>query len=176
MTLIRRESGYTLIEMLIVMSIMGLVMTAVTTLFVQASNAEVDMNGRFQAQQSARLALDKIRREAHCAQSVTLTGNTKATINFPASSPCGTSVSWCTAQIGSGSRYGLYRQTGASCSSAGTLYVDYLTSGSVFTYAAQSSLGLAKLSIDFPVNVKPSRSFETYELKGDVALRNSTRT
>ena len=36
-------------------------------LFVSASHAQVDMNNRFQAQQNARLALDGLRREIHCA-------------------------------------------------------------------------------------------------------------
>jgi len=45
------ERGYSLVELLTVMAIMGVVMTGVTALLVQGSNAEVDMNGRFQAQQ-----------------------------------------------------------------------------------------------------------------------------
>ena len=36
------------------------IMAGSTTLFVQGSNAEIDMNNRFQAQQNARLALDKL--------------------------------------------------------------------------------------------------------------------
>ena len=69
------ERGFTLIELLIVMVIMGVVTTAVTTLFVTGSNAELDMNNRFQAQVNARLALDKVRREIHCANVATPTGS-----------------------------------------------------------------------------------------------------
>ena len=50
------------------MIIMSVVLTGLTTLFVQGSNAELDMNRRFEAQQDSRVALDKIRREIHCAQ------------------------------------------------------------------------------------------------------------
>jgi prepilin-type N-terminal cleavage/methylation domain-containing protein len=65
-----QQRGYTLVELLTVMSILGVVMTGLTTLFVQGSNAEVDMNARFQAQQDTRLALDRMRRDAHCASDV----------------------------------------------------------------------------------------------------------
>jgi prepilin-type N-terminal cleavage/methylation domain-containing protein len=169
------DRGYSLIEMLTVMSILAVVMTGLTTLFVQGSNAEVDMNSRFQAQQDARLALDKIRRESHCAQSVTLTGATQATINFPTGSSCGTSVSWCTVSAGT-TRYKLFRQVGSTCGSSGTSFADHLTTANVFSYAAQSTTSLAKLTVDLPINVKPSKTQETYELKSDIALRNSSRS
>jgi prepilin-type N-terminal cleavage/methylation domain-containing protein len=169
------ERGYSLVELLTVMAIMGVVMTGVTALLVQGSNAEVDMNGRFQAQQDARVAFDKIRRDGHCASLVTLTGQTQATLTVP--SACGSQLSWCTVQVGgSTTRYSLYRQSGATCGTSGVKWADYLTSGNVFAYTAQSSQSLAKLSVDLPINLRPSRTFETYELKGDIALRNSTRS
>jgi prepilin-type N-terminal cleavage/methylation domain-containing protein len=172
---LRSESGYSLVELLTVMAIMGVVMTGVTALLVQGANAEVDMNGRFQAQQTARVAFDKIRRDGHCASVVALTGQTQATLTVP--SACGTQFSWCTVAVGSSTtRYALYRQSGATCGTGGVKWADYLTSGNVFTYTAQSSESLAKLSVDLPVNVKPTRTSETYELKGDIALRNSTRS
>ena len=34
---------------------------------VSGTNAEVDMNRRFQAQTEARLGLDKLRSEVHCS-------------------------------------------------------------------------------------------------------------
>jgi prepilin-type N-terminal cleavage/methylation domain-containing protein len=168
------ERGYSLVELLTVMAIMGVVMTGVTALLVQGSNAEVDMNARFRAQQTARVAFDKIRREGHCASLATLTGQTKATLTVDAA--CGSQVSWCTVAVSGTTRYALYRQSGATCGSSGVKWADYLTSGNVFTYTAQSSQSLAKLSVDLPVNVRPTRTYETYDLKGDIALRNSTRT
>jgi type II secretory pathway pseudopilin PulG len=168
------ERGDSLVELLTVMEILGVVMTGVTALLVEGSNAEVDMNARFQAQQTARVAFDKIRREGHCASLATLTGQTKATLTVDAA--CGSQVSWCTVAVSGTTRYALYRQSGATCGSSGVKWADYLTSGNVFTYTAQSSQSLAKLSVDLPVNVRPTRTYETYDLKGDIALRNSTRT
>jgi len=62
-----REEGYSLVELLIVMVILGTVLASLTTVFVSGSNAEIDLNRRFQAQQEARLALDKFRTDIHGA-------------------------------------------------------------------------------------------------------------
>lgn len=172
----RDERGYTLVEMLTVLVIFGTVMSALLVLLVQGTNAELDMNNRFQAQQDARLALDKIRRETHCASAVTVSSASSVTLSLPSYCPTGNgSVTWCTVSLGT-SRYGLFRKAGATCDSTGVRWADHLTTANVFSYAAQSSTSLAKLSVDFPVNVKPSRTVDTYELKDDIVLRNSTRS
>jgi prepilin-type N-terminal cleavage/methylation domain-containing protein len=173
---VRDERGYTLVEMLTVLVVFGTVMSALLTLLVQGTNAELGMNNRFRAQQDARLALDKIRREAHCATAVTVSSASSVTLSLPSYCPTGNgSVTWCAVSLGT-SRYGLYRKAGAACDSTGVRWADYLTSANVFGYAAQSSTSLAKLSVDFPIDVKPSRTVETYELKDDIVLRNSTRS
>ena len=182
---LRRERGYSLIEMLIVLSIMSVVMGALTTVFVHASNAELDMNNRFQAQQGARLALDKMRREVHCASVATPTGQSSSvTLTLPNYCKTGTgSITWCTRNV-STNRYALYRVVGSTCS-GGVKWADYLVPTSsapvcsgalcIFTYTAQSTTSLAKLHVDFPVNIKPSKSVELYELADDIVLRNSSR-
>jgi type II secretory pathway pseudopilin PulG len=172
---LRREDAYSLVEMLTVLVIFGTVMGALMTLFVQATNAENDMNNRFRAQQQARLALDRLRREAHCATAATASSTSAVTLSLP--SYCGNgSVTWCTVSLGT-SRYGLFRKVGASCDATGVRYADYLTRANVFpTYTAQSTTALATLSVDFPVNVRPARTVDLYELKDDIVLRNGTRT
>ena len=183
---LRGERGYSLIEMLIVLSIMSVVMGALTTVFVQASNSELDMNNRFQAQQESRLALDKMRREVHCGSVATPAGSSSSvTLTLPAYCKTGSgSITWCTRNV-STNRYALYRVVGVSCS-GGVKWADYLVPTSsasvcsgtlcIFTYVAQSTSSLAKLHVDFPVNVKPSKSVELYELADDIVLRNSTRS
>ena len=49
------EEGYTLIELIVVMAILGTVVAGLTTVFVSGSAAELDLNLRFQAQQQGRL-------------------------------------------------------------------------------------------------------------------------
>jgi prepilin-type N-terminal cleavage/methylation domain-containing protein len=193
---LRGEGGYSLIEMLTVMVIMGVVMGSLTTVFVSASNSETDMNKRFQAQLTARLALDKMRREVHCAKSATpadvATSSITITLSWPQSDGttfnCKTgsgSVTWCTRSVAT-NQYALYRVVGLTCT-GGIKWADFLvpaaaaptcgnpTALCIFKYTAQSTSSLAKLHVDFPVNVRPAKTFDRYELVDDIALRNSAR-
>jgi prepilin-type N-terminal cleavage/methylation domain-containing protein len=188
----RGEGGYTLVEMLTVMVIMGIVMGALTTVFISASKSQNDMDRRFQAQLGARLGLDKLRREARCATQVTSASPSSSsassiTLSLPSYCKTGSgSVTWCTRSI-STNRYGLYRATGATCS-GGVLWADYLvpttaaptcgtpTALCVFAYTAQSVTSLATLHVDLPVNLNPSNAVDMYELADDVVLRNSSRS
>lgn len=169
------ERGYSLVELLTSMAILSVVISGITTLFVQGSNAEVDMNRRYQAQQQARVAIDKLRRDAHCSSAV-IKPNSSTMLIF--NDPCvtGGAVSWCT--VASGSVYALYRSATATCNATATPYGDSIVnaSGAVFTYVQQSTLSLAKVSVDLIVNIKPALTKENYELKDDMVLRNSTRT
>ena len=181
-----RERGYSLVEMLIVMAILGVVMGSLTTVFVQATNAEQGMNDRFQAQLTARLALDKMRREVHCASVATPAGSASSvTLTLPSYCKTGSgSITWCTRSVAT-NRYALYRVVGSTCT-GGVKWADYLTptasatvcSGAlcIFNYTAQSVTSLADLKVDFPVNLRPSKSVELYELTDDIVLRNSTRS
>ena len=173
-----RDDGYSLVELLVSMVILATVMGSVTVLFVQASNAEVDLQNRFQAQQAARLALDKLRRETHCASEASAATSNSVTLTLASYCPTrigsGTSVTWCTA--GSSSRFGLYRKVGTACDATGVRWADYLTTGSVFTYYPQSASSLAKLHVDFPINLRPAKTVDAYELVDDIVLRNSSRT
>jgi prepilin-type N-terminal cleavage/methylation domain-containing protein len=187
---VRGERGYTLVEMLTVLVIMSVVMGSLTTVFVAATNSESGMNNRFQAQLTARLALDKMRREVHCASVVSaaspsLTQASSITITLPSYCVTGSgSITWCTRSV-STNRYALYRVTGASCT-GGTKWADYLAPSSnapvcsgalcIFGYTAQSTASLAKLHVDFPVNLKPSKTVNLYELTDDIVLRNSSRS
>src|SRR6184192_1881295 len=102
--------------MLTVLLIMGAVMGGLTTVFVSATSADNDMNNRFRAQQTARLALDKLRREVHCASAATLAGSATSSITLTLPNYCKTysgnaSVTWCTRSVATNS-YALYRADG----------------------------------------------------------------
>jgi prepilin-type N-terminal cleavage/methylation domain-containing protein len=174
------ERGYSLSEMLVVLAILGIVLGALTQLFVSASTAQVDMTRRFEAQQEMRLALDKLRREIHCANEVTGSPATSSIV-IALGSYCPTNgtgadvdVTWCTQ--GSGQRFALWRYNGTACSGTGRKEADYLTIDKVFTaYAPPASGGLGKLSVLLPVDVDPSDAKQSYVLKDDIALRNTLR-
>lgn len=173
------DQGLTLVELLVVTVLFGVIIAAVTTLFVQATNAETDLNNRFQSQLSARLALDRLRREVHCASSVTPAGPASSiTLTLPTYCRAGTGTSkWCTVAFnGSTTRFRLWRSSADPCGDAADrLYADYLTTGTIFNYVVQSSASLGKVHIDLPVDIDPSKP-GSYQLTDDLVLRNSLRT
>ena len=180
---LRGERGFSLVEMITVMAIMSVVLTGLTTLFVSASNAEVDMNRRFQAQQDSRVALDKIRREIHCAQGASTnpaTGEAPAlTLDLPGQCPTAvgsaqTNVTWCSVLVSTG-RYRLHRKVGVACDATGVRWADYLTQANLFQFQAASTDSLAKVRVSFPVDVKTGDATPPYRLCDHIVLRNTLR-
>lgn len=177
------ERGFSLVEMLTVMAIMSVVLTGLTTLFVQGSNAELDMNRRFQAQQDARVALDKIRREIHCAQAAVTSpatgGSPRVQLDLPGQCPTAvnsaqTYVTWCSVLVSTG-RYRLYRKVGVACDATGVRWADYLTQANLFENQLPSTDSLAKVRVSFPVDVKTDDATPAYRLCDHIVLRNTLR-
>lgn len=173
------ERGLTLVELIVVTIVFGVVLTAVTTLFVSATNSETDLNNRFQAQLSARLALDRLRREVHCASAVNPVGPTSSLVlTLPAYCRVGTGTStWCAVPYpGSTTRFRLWRSAANPCGDAADrLYADFLTAATIFEYVVQSSQSLGKVRINLPVDLNPAKP-GSYTLSDELVLRNSTRT
>jgi prepilin-type N-terminal cleavage/methylation domain-containing protein len=170
------EHGYTLIELLQVMVILGVIVGALTALFVQASNAELDMNRRFQAQQEARVAVDRMRREIHCSSGITPAGNASSiAVTIPSQCPtsggAAITVTYRTVLVSTG-RYKLERQVGAGPI---TKLADYIRVGNVFTYTAPTTASLGKLRVDLPINIQPPGSGSNWQLVADMVLRNTSR-
>jgi prepilin-type N-terminal cleavage/methylation domain-containing protein len=174
---LRGEAGHSLIELLTVMVIMSIVMAGITGVFVSGSKAQAEQDRRFQAQVGTRLALDRIRRDIHCANGVTPYATNAVTLKLSAS--CGNDVSWCTSAVtGYTNRYRLYRQLGGpTCGPTGGIMVaDYLTRAAAFPEFLHP-IGckcLASLRVDFVVSVKGS-TIDAYELTDTIYLRNSGR-
>jgi prepilin-type N-terminal cleavage/methylation domain-containing protein len=174
--LLSSASGYTMVELLTVMLILTVIMTGLTALFVQASNAELDMNRRFQAQQQARVAVDRMRREIHCSSGVSPAG-AAASIAVTIPSQCPTSggsavtVTYRTVLVSTG-RYKLERQVGTGPIAK---LADYIRLENVFTYTAPTTTSLGKLRVDLPINIQPPGSGSNWELVADMVLRNTSR-
>jgi len=181
-TVLAREEGYSLVELLMVSTILVIVVGSLTTIFVGASKGELDMNQRFQAQEHARLAIDKLRREIHCASAVSPSGTSSSiTLTIPAQCPTAqgfTAIRWCVlAPPGAGvGRYALYRSTAATCTTAsGVRWADYLRTQTIFTYTVQSSQSLGSLAVALEVRVNPNVGHGTFRLNDRIVLRNSSR-
>jgi prepilin-type N-terminal cleavage/methylation domain-containing protein len=184
------EHGYSLSEMLVVLVIIGIVLGALAQLFVSASNAQVDMTRRFEAQQEMRLALDKLRREIHCASTVTGAPGTSIFISLGSYCPTNSAgvpkVTWCTKDKNGvvppepdpdkGAPYSLWRYNGTACSGTGRKEADYLTIPNVFAgFPTPPAGSLPTLSVELPVDVKPADPKQRYTLKDDIVLRNAGR-
>jgi prepilin-type N-terminal cleavage/methylation domain-containing protein len=172
---LRGDRGYSLIEMLVVMVIMSIVFAGVTAVFVAGSKAQADQDRRFQAQLTTRIALDKIRRDIHCANDVTPYATNSVTLKI--SGCTGGDISWCTVAVsGYTDRFALYRKAGTTCAaSGGTMIADYLTTADAFPAFTHTTGSLAALQVDFTVSVKRSATVDTYDLGDTIFLRNSLR-
>jgi type II secretory pathway pseudopilin PulG len=111
-----REEGVSLTELIVVVAILGTIMAGLSQLFVSASNSQVEQTNRTGAQQAARLALVKLRREIHCAKAVSPNPNgtwPTRSVTVVLGDLCPTylsgiaSVTWCT--VGGGAPYTLWR-------------------------------------------------------------------
>jgi prepilin-type N-terminal cleavage/methylation domain-containing protein len=172
---VRDDRGFTMIEVIVAMTILIIVLTGVTALFASGTKSQADLEVRLTAQTNLRVGLDKLRREVHGACLASASSATSVTITL--GSGCATSITWCTQ--GSGSRYGLYRIVGTTCT-GGTMWADYLTSGSVFTMAAKNSpvgsYAVARLHVLFTVDADPAVPGGRFGVVDDVAFRNSARS
>jgi prepilin-type N-terminal cleavage/methylation domain-containing protein len=166
----RGQAGYSLVELIAVMAILVTVVTSITALFTAGAKSQLELNRRFEAQQYVRIATDRMRREVHCSTVVTFTSAASVTVALAATCPTAggsaQNIVYDTLLVSTG-RYRLRR--------AGVTIADYLTSGSVFSYTAQSTSSLAKLHLDLPVNIRQNEGWKTWRLATDIVLRNSTR-
>ena len=174
----RSERGYSLVETITVLAILGTVMGSLTGLFVAGTRAEVDMNTRFETQLNARIALTKVRRDVHCSSSAAAT-DTTVTLTLETFCRTGSGpVTWCVLPI-AGDRYGLYRKIGSTCDATGVRWADYLTPLTTpftfFSYSPQSASSLAKVSVDIPVDRDTGDPSPAYRLQDAFVLRNSER-
>jgi prepilin-type N-terminal cleavage/methylation domain-containing protein len=175
------QGGYTLTEMLVVLAILGTVIGALAGIFTSALRAEVDMNRKFQAQQGARVALGKLRRELHCAQQTFVQPNgAAATIVSAVSAKTAYcrpgQATWCVlAVVGPPSRYALYRKAGATCDSAGVKMADFLTSIAVFQLMAPASGSRGRVAVDLRVDIDPASPARRYRLYDEITMRGSAR-
>jgi prepilin-type N-terminal cleavage/methylation domain-containing protein len=183
--LVGGEDGYTLVELVVVMAILGTVVAALTTVFVSGSAAEIDLNLRFQAQQQGRLGLNQIRSDVHCAsaaQAQTIGSYPGLKLAVGSCYPSTPTISWCVVPVTTTpARYAVYRSTATSsiCTAgdtARTLVADYLTTSTgVFTTGTIARFALQTVDIDFEISANATTTKDVYELTDSVVARNAPR-
>jgi prepilin-type N-terminal cleavage/methylation domain-containing protein len=197
---VQDESGFTLIELLMTCAMLGVVLGAITTVFIGASHAELNLNTRFQAQEAARVALTLIRRDARNACAANVVSGTSVSFatakvdqsQVPPIDPttaCGKTagtnlslVTWCVlASPTSLSRYALYRNTSSTCNSSSKLVADNLVNNvggftAFFTSPTTIRYGeVQSVDVDLPVKAPATGTGvgQAYRLTQRVALRNT---
>ena len=194
---LREERGFTMIEMVTVCIILGIILAGITTVFVEGIHSEANLDSRFQGQQTARLAIDAMRIDAHssCAANILSSGSEVVLAGVP--SGTGLDVSMCGAVGSSASypktvwcaltsptvstQYALYRSTATdgTCTKVnGKLEADNLTSNVVF--AMPATITVEQLET-FTATVSVGRTAGTttgvpYKVAEPLTLRNSVYT
>jgi prepilin-type N-terminal cleavage/methylation domain-containing protein len=196
------QAGYTLIETLVAMSLLVIVIGALADGFTSASKTQTDQTARADDQESARLALDRLRRDIHCASAgsvsertagdptqgytLNLTVNPNQCLAVTAGGGAGVAVGgvasdgvqWCTVPIsGATNRYAMYRTVVTTCDAADAVFqVDYVTEPQVWdVVCGANQSNLETVSIDLEVNRDiETRPDRTYALTDRITLRNDT--
>jgi prepilin-type N-terminal cleavage/methylation domain-containing protein len=185
------EGGFTLVEMMAVMIILLAILAPLTGSLVSAQTAQLDQTRRLDAQENARLALDRMRKDIHCAHGVTdpyandsggytivmTETNTTGVAECPGLVQTNASaVQWCTVPVaGATDRYQLFRENDPDnqCDGAGaTFMTDYLTSPAIWASPTCVIGQYATVEVTMPVDVDPSRRPGAYQLSDQIALRN----
>ncbi len=188
-----REEGQSLIELLIVILLMGIIFGPLIGGMVSAMNAQARQLDIVTAQEQARLALQRMREDIHCAHSVgapTPNASGGETIIFNETNTTGTAecpglleqnataVQWCSVPVsGTANRYRVYRESNPENTCDGgssTLQVDYITGADVWSLPTCTGGEYPTVAVSLPVDVSPSSPIEgTYNLSDSIALRNA---
>jgi prepilin-type N-terminal cleavage/methylation domain-containing protein len=166
--LLREESGFTLVELIIVCVLLGIVMVGLSNVLVSGIRASSDAQARMTSQQNVRLAFDRLEFEARCATSATILGSgqgVKLTLPTQCSHAAGT-VSWCVTG-------GVFtRYVAASCAGASTIkYVNSITSATPFSLLTATGT-LPRLRLALTVNTT-NRPSDAFTLTDAIAMRNA---
>ena len=157
------------------MAILGLVLAGLTTMFQAGVRAEVRSSREFQAQQNARLAMDRIRRELHCANAISAPNGTavaSVSVTLPAACPgTAATVTYATVAVSTGR----WQLTWAADAGSPVVVADYLTTSTPFTYYIPATGTLGRLGVDLPVNLNPTDASTGWRLQDDIVLRNTIR-
>ncbi|MBV8597783.1 MAG: prepilin-type N-terminal cleavage/methylation domain-containing protein [Actinobacteria bacterium] len=127
------QDGFTLVEMLAVLAIMGFVIGGIAGLLTSGARYSYDSDARVLSEQNTRMALDRLEYEARCASYASTASlgaaASSVTLTFPSSCnhTSGTYATWC---VSGGT---LTRYSGTSCSGSGIAYIKSITSATPFS-------------------------------------------
>jgi len=130
---LRAESGFSLLELLITMVVMGFVLGGLANIFISGSRASSDGQARLTSQQNVNVALSRLEYDARCASTATLLNKSGSNgggvhLNIPAYCTHSTGdVSWC---VTSGN---LIRYAATTCTGTGVTLASSVTTPTPFS-------------------------------------------
>jgi len=161
------DAGFTLVELLMSMSILLFVLGGIMTTLVSATKAQTDLTSRFEAQESARLALQTFKRDVRCADSFDPASGATASVTLTLPAGCSSasgSVTWC---VPPGS-LALWRIPSGSCTtsvSGSRRWIQNLQSDTLFTPDATAHAGAP---------ISPAVKLDLTVLSGNTKYRLAT--
>jgi len=153
-SLLHNESGFSMIELLVVSVILIIVMAGLATIFGIGLTTSQASSQTLASQSGVVVALDRLDFEGRCAQSATrISAGAGVTFTYPSAGQCVhqgssvTSVTWCV-QSGSLVRYA--GSPPAACPVSGTSWATKVTSPTPFSCTTTGSL--PSLNVNLTVN------------------------
>lgn len=155
---LQAESGFSLVELIITMVVMGIVMTGLVNIFTSGERASADATARMQSQQRVRIAFDRLEYDTRCASVATiLSSGAGVALTLPAQCDHATgNVVWCVSG-GSLLRY----STGATCTGSAQTFVTNVTSGTPFSCYTATSGATPQLKVNLTINAATRTSDQT---------------
>jgi prepilin-type N-terminal cleavage/methylation domain-containing protein len=154
---LQAESGFSLVELIITMVVMGIVMTGLVNIFTSGERASADATARMQSQQGVRVAFDRLEYDTRCASTAGILSS-GAGVHLNLGSWCDHAtgdVSWC---VSSGS---LVRLSGTTCSGSTQTYVTNVTSATPFSCYSPVSGATPQLKVVLTINPATRTSDQT---------------
>jgi prepilin-type N-terminal cleavage/methylation domain-containing protein len=147
------QSGFTLVEMLVTMVVMGFVLGGLANIFISGSRASSDGQARLTSQANVNVALGRLEYDARCASTASLlskSGSNGGGVHLFMPNWCTHStgdVSWC---VTSGK---LVRYAATTCTGTGVTLASSVTSATPFSCNTPAVTGaLPQLVVTLSVN------------------------
>jgi prepilin-type N-terminal cleavage/methylation domain-containing protein len=167
------QSGFSLVELVVTMAVMGIIIGSLASLFVSGERANSDATARMTSQQNVRAAFDRLEYDARCASTAALQSS-GAGVYLSIPSRCdhasGT-VTWC---VSSGS---LIRNTGTTCSATThrLTYIGSVTSSTPFSCYSPVSGATPQLKVALTVNTT-TRTSDNTTATDYITMHNASST
>lgn len=168
---LQAESGFSLVELIITMVVMGIVMTGLVNIFTSGERASADATARMQSQQRVRIAFDRLEYDARCASAATmLSSGAGVALTLPSQCDHASgNVVWC---VSSGS---LIRISGTTCSGSAQTFITDVTSATPFACYSPVSGSTPQLKVALTVN-PTTRNANKTSATDYITMRNASST